>query len=367
MKIKKISPVCIHMPFEHGAEKKKLHGQDWKKLEFVFIKVEMDNGIIGWGEAFGYVSWKPVKIAIEEMVAPLLIGVEVDNSKDIIEISNKIQKTLHIFGRYGITMFAISGIEIAIWDALGKDKKLPLHVLLGKKKKEQFSAYASLFRYSNNNLVEKKCQEAIDRGAQIIKLHELEEKNISTARNFLGSDFKLMTDFNCSWTFDKIIEKENFFRKVNLFWLEEPIFPPEDFEKLSIIRDKCNIPVAIGENACTSLEFEKMIKFNAVDFCQPSVIKVGGISEMIKILRLSEKNNKNFMPHTAYFGPGFLASLHVASLTNKETFIERFWLDLAEEFYPGFTEAKNGKYLLPDGHGLGYDIDEKLINRFKVN
>ena len=106
-----------------------------------------------------------------------------------------------------------------------------------------------------------------------------------------------------------------------------------------------------------------MIKFNAVDFCQPSVIKVGGISEMIKILRLSEKNNKNFMPHTAYFGPGFLASLHVASLTNKETFIERFWLDLAEEFYPGFTKAKNGKYLLPDGHGLGYDIDEKLITK----
>ena len=157
MKIKKISPICIHMPFEHGAEKKELYGQNWKKLEFVFVKVEMDNGVIGWGEAFGYVSWKPVKIAIEEMVAPLLIGSKIENSNDIIEISNKIQKTLHIFGRYGITMFAISGIEIAIWDALGKDKKVPLHELLGKKKKSEFSAYASLFRYSNNNLVEKKC------------------------------------------------------------------------------------------------------------------------------------------------------------------------------------------------------------------
>jgi L-alanine-DL-glutamate epimerase-like enolase superfamily enzyme len=367
MKIKKISPICIHMPFEHGAEKKELYGQNWKKLEFVFVKVEMDNGVIGWGEAFGYVSWKPVKVAIEEMVAPLLIGSKVENSNDIIEISNKIQKTLHIFGRYGITMFAISGIEIAIWDALGKDKKVPLHELLGKKKKSEFSAYASLFRYSNNNLVEKKCQEAIDRGFQIIKLHEIEEEYISSARNYLGADFNLMTDFNCSWTIDKIIDKKDFFKKVNLFWLEEPIYPPEDFEKLSIIRDKCNIPVALGENACTSLEFEKMLKYNAVDFCQPSVIKVGGISEMIKILNLSEKNNKKFMPHTAYFGPGFLATLHIASLTNKETFIERFWLDLAEEFYPGFVNTKNGKYLLPDGHGLGYDINEKLINKFKVN
>ena len=81
MKIKKITPICIHMPFEHGAKKKELYGQNWKKLEFVFIKVEMDNRVIGWGEAFGYVSWKPVKIAIEEMVAPLLIGSKVDNSK----------------------------------------------------------------------------------------------------------------------------------------------------------------------------------------------------------------------------------------------------------------------------------------------
>ena len=88
---------------------------------------------------------------------------------------------------------------------------------------------------------------------------------------------------------------------------------------------------------------------------------------MAQIINFSEKNNIPVMPHTAYFGPGFLASLHLAAITRLDTFIERFWLDLAEEFYPGFTNAKNGKYLLPDGHGLGYDIDIKLINKFKVN
>ncbi len=367
MKIKKISPVCIHMPFEHGAEKKVLYGQDWKKLEFVFIKIEMDNGIIGWGEAFGYVSWNSVKIAIENMVAPLIIGSKIENSDDIINLSKKLQKTLHIFGRYGITIFAISGIDIGLWDALGKFKEKPIHSLLGKKKKNEFKAYASLFRYSDKKMVEKKCQEAIDKGFQIIKLHEIEEEYLNVARNYLGPEFKLMNDFNCSWTYKKIIENKNFFKKLNLFWLEEPIFPPEDFEKLSMIRKKCNIPIAAGENACTSFEFGKMLKFDAVDFCQPSAIKVGGISEMIKILDLSEKNNIRLMPHTAYFGPGFLASLHIAAISNQDIFIERFWLNLAEEFYPGFVNAKNGMYYLPDGNGLGYDIEDKIINRFRVN
>ena len=82
--------------------------------------------------------------------------------------------------------------------------------------------------------------------------------------------------------------------------------------------------------------------------------------------KISEEKKIPVMPHTAYFGPGFLASLHLASTSNMEIFIERFWLDLAEEFYPGFKTAKNGVYNLPEGPGLGMDINENLISKFKV-
>ena len=109
-----------------------------------------------------------------------------------------------------------------------------------------------------------------------------------------------------------------------------------------------------------------MLESKAVNFAQPSVIKVGGISEMIKIFKLSEEKKIPIMPHTAYFGPGFLASLHLASTSNMEIFIERIWLDLAEEFYPGFKIAKNGVYNLPEGPGLGMEINENLISNFKV-
>ena len=79
MKIKSIKAITLSMPFSHGGKKVIFHGKEWKSLEFNLVKVETDKGIIGWGEAFGYTSWKAVKIAIEEMVAPLLIGKDMSN------------------------------------------------------------------------------------------------------------------------------------------------------------------------------------------------------------------------------------------------------------------------------------------------
>ena len=183
MKIKKITPICIHVPFEHGAKKTKFHGQDWQKLEFVLVKVETDSGIIGWGESFGYVSWKSVKTSIEEMVAPSIVGKEINSKEDIDNLVYDVQKTLHIFGRYGITIYALSGIEIALWDALGKEKKLPIYKLIDGGKKKEFKAYASLFRYSDKKLVEKKCQESLDKGFKIIKLHEITNETIEVEEN----------------------------------------------------------------------------------------------------------------------------------------------------------------------------------------
>ena len=129
-KIKSIKAITLSMPFSHGGKKVIFHGKEWKSLEFNLVKIETDKGITGWGEAFGYTSWKAVKIAIEEMVAPLLVGKDMSN---IPELLLTLQKSLHLFGRYGITMFAISGVEIALWDALGKEKNKPIHELLGKK------------------------------------------------------------------------------------------------------------------------------------------------------------------------------------------------------------------------------------------
>ena len=125
-------------------------------------------------------------------------------------------------------------------------------------------------------------------------------------------------------------------------------------------------PIACGENACTEFEFKSMIKQKAATFVQPSVIKVGGIYEMFKIIQHAEKNNISVMPHTAYFGPGFLATLQLASLMEKDTYIERFYLDIDQEFYPNFKRALNGKYKLPSGPGLGIDLDYNKLSKYEI-
>ena len=109
-----------------------------------------------------------------------------------------------------------------------------------------------------------------------------------------------------------------------------------------------------------------MIDHKAVSFVQPSVIKVGGIYEMFKIINIAEDKNISVMPHTAYFGPGFLATLQLAALMKKETYIERFYLDIEEEFYPNFKKALNGKYNLPKGPGLGIDLDYKRLSKYEI-
>ena len=175
-----------------------------------------------------------------------------------------------------------------------------------------------------------------------------------------------MLDTNCPWTYEETLSKKDFLKSMKLTWLEEPIYPPEDYETLAKLNKELGIPLACGENACTEFEFKSMIKQKAVTFVQPSVIKVGGIYEMFKIIQHAEKNNVSVMPHTAYFGPGFLATLQLAALMEKDTYIERFYLDIDQEFYPNFKRALNGKYKLPSGPGLGIDLDYNKLSKYEI-
>ena len=87
---------------------------------------------------------------------------------------------------------------------------------------------------------------------------------------------------------------------------------------------------------------------------------------MFKIINIAEDKNISVMPHTAYFGPGFLATLQLAALMKKETYIERFYLDIDQEFYPDFKKASDGKYKLPSGPGLGIDLDYRKLSKYEI-
>ena len=351
MKITNIEVFELQIPFSTGVKIKPASNfLKTDAMDFCLIKIDTDTGITGWGDAFSFHCRRAVAEAITHMVKPFLIG---KNPLDVHQISFELQKKLHLFGRYGITMFAISGIDIALWDIVAKHSNLSLCNVLGSGGNKEMPAYASLWRYEDIEAVQDRCKHARDLGYNYIKLHEIFTSEVEAARKILGDKIPIMVDTNCPWTKDQARQMLNEWEDYNLYWVEEPINPPEDFNSLSDLRSECLIPIAAGENACTSFEFKKMFEAEAVDYAQQSVTKVGGITEFKKIVSVAENYGVQIMPHSPYFGPGFLATLHLSQSVPNSGLLERFFIDFEAYIYPEeIFNPKNGFFQIPDGIGL---------------
>lgn len=139
-----------------------------------------------------------------------------------------VQKKLHVFGRGGALAFAISAVDIALWDIAGKTANEPVYRLLGGGAAD-LPCYASLVRYSEPSLVRAAVRRAIEAGFRMLKLHEIEPSAIRAAREEAGPDIALTFDVNCPWTLTEARARGEDLKAVNLTWLEEPIWPPENF------------------------------------------------------------------------------------------------------------------------------------------
>ena len=146
----------------------------------------------------------------------------------------------------------------------------------------------------------------------------------------------LTLDVNCAWTLSEARARAEELKEFHLKWLEEPIWPPENYDALAQLRKKCSIPIAAGENVSTLMEFERLMAASAVDFVQPSVAKMGGISELCKVFPIAVVRNVTLMPHVFYDGPGLLAAIHVtAAMGTTDAMIEWRYFDLEAQVYGG--------------------------------
>ncbi len=301
--------------------------------------------------------------AVHDMVAPLAVG---RDSSHITAILNDVQKVLHIYGRYGIVNFALSGLDIALWDIAGKRAGVSLGHLLGGASRTDINAYASLFRYGDPARVADEARKMISAGFQRVKVHTRGTDDVAAARDAVGTDFPLMMDTNCSWTISEAYAASPKIRDCNVLWLEEPIFPPEDFRALAKFQADTSISVAAGENACTAFEFQKIFAEGAVRYAQPSVTKVGGITEFRKVAALAEVSGVTLAPHSPYFGPGFLATLHLIGSQPQSTFAEYFCIALEAKPFGNNLEPMNGTIRIPAGPGLGLDPDPAVIKEYRI-
>lgn len=365
MIITDIETIPLRIPFKVGS---KSDASAWgdsnlPAADSLLVKITTDQGLVGWGEAFGFRAVASARLAVDQLIAPLCIG---RDATQIEPLMLEVQKKLQVFGRGGALTFAISAVDIALWDIAGKAANMPLCRLLGGGAAD-LACYASLVRYSDPSLVRTSVRQAIEAGFRALKLHEIELAAIRAAREEAGADVELMLDVNCAWTLNEARPIAEELKQVSLKWLEEPLWPPENFDGLAELRRATGIPVAAGENVYTQMDFERMLAAKAVDFVQPSPAKMGGVSELRKVFPLAAVRNVPVMLHSFYDGPGLLAAIHATSaFGTTDSMIEWRRFDLEATIYGSALGAKGGRISIPQGPGLGIDPDPDVVRTFRL-
>jgi L-alanine-DL-glutamate epimerase-like enolase superfamily enzyme len=363
MIIDKIETFALRIPFKRGA---KFAAAAWADkglpaADSLLVKITTDQGLTGWGESFGFRTVMLTKRAIDEVIAPLCIGQETGR---IAPLMLDIQRKLAVFGRNGSLFFGLSAVDIALWDIAGKAANAPIVQLLGGGASD-LACYASFNSFADPELVRAEVRRATDAGFHSMKLHETDLSVVRAAREEAGSDVALMVDVNCAWTLNEVRGKAEALREFHLKWLEEPVWPPENFDGLAQLRATTGIPLAAGENVSTFMDYERLLAMGAVDFVQPSPAKMGGITELSKVFQIAALRNVVVMPHSFYDGPGLLAAIHAtAALGTADSMIECRFFDLEAQPYGGALAPEHGRIAVPQRPGLGFEPDPLVIRDY---
>jgi L-alanine-DL-glutamate epimerase-like enolase superfamily enzyme len=353
MKITKVETIVVNMPMViEGAVVPKQGGRPRTSMDTLLARVDTDGGVSGWGEAFGHRIFPATQAALDTLIGPLCIG---RDPTAIGALVDELQRGLAGVGRNGPAMYALSAIDIALWDIAGKLAGLPLYRLLGGSPRKALPAYASLLRYGEPGAVTHHVEKALKRGYRHIKLHEIAVGPIQAARNAAGPDIPIMVDCNCPWTVAEAIAMAHQLKQFHLKWLEEPVWPPEDHGGLARVQAEGGIPTAAGENAMLP-EFRGLFAAGAISYAQ-----------LRKVMALADAHGVAVVPHSAYFGPGLIASIHCIAAMPGESLVERYDADFAvNPLHDAIMPDKYGCLAVPQDPGLGIDPDSAVIAKLRI-
>ena len=358
-----VETIPISIPFTHADGRRGVSatGGSWTTLDLLLVRLEVRSGLTGWGECFGYTLRDLPRSAIETRLASLVVGREVD---DVLAHREDVARSVHAYGRAGAVQFALSGLDIALWDLRGKQQERPIHELLGGTA-PRFPAYASLFRYGDARVCAQAAERACREGFRTVKLHETTVEAIAATRNACGDEVEIATDVNCIWSRDEAITRIQELEHLRLAWVEEPVWPPDDHEQLASVRREISTPLAAGENEANATTLRRLAASGGIDILQPSVTKLGGITEFVRFLETAELDGMRVIPHSFYIGPGLLATLHAATLAPVEPLIEWMFADPEVSLFGSTFGPRHGMIEVPDGPGLGCDPDADVVAAYR--
>lgn len=279
------------------------------------------GGINGWGQVMtGAMNLRSPYDSLVSAMGKLVLGKDEDDINDIWEF---LRRKSHS-GGYGVTTGALAGIDLALWDIKGKKLKMPIFRLFNSSSR-RVRRYASLIKYAKSDYAYRVVKYLIDSGYERIKLHQSPEQAIeviSKVRKEFGNKPEIMIDLNCALKFD---QAKDYCEKINKFepkWVEEPLWPVDDFKSLSKLNKIT--PIAAGENFFSYFDYERLLELEALSFYQPDLTKIGGITPAVPILNLlnahSEKIAFHNRPDNSWIGT--VCSAQMASAMRIDAFIE---------------------------------------------
>jgi L-alanine-DL-glutamate epimerase-like enolase superfamily enzyme len=342
---------------------------------WVLVEIFTDTGLVGLGNAA--LSPRVTKTLIDTYLKPLLIGAD---PWDTEYLWQQMYRRTIAFGRKGVAMTAISAVDIALWDLLGKDAKQPVYRLLGGRTKEKIPVYASRLYAMPIPELRAEAQKYKDEGFKAMKVRfgwgpidgaAGMQKNVELIRNVrevIGYDIDLMADAYMGWTLDYAKRMLPLIEPFHLRWLEEPVIP-DDTRGYKELKRYGRVPIAGGEHEFTSFGFRDLLEANALDYIQFDTNRVGGISQARKISALAESFQVPVVPHA-----GQMHNFHVvmASLNSPiAEFFPKVDVEVGNELFwyifDGEPEPVDGYIDLDENvPGLGLTVNEESLKRFKI-
>ena len=378
MKIIKAETFVLSQKLDNGQAF--AYSQAWYNTRTILLlKLTTDDGIAGWGEAFGpaFVN----KTLLDTYFSPLLINMD---PLDINVIWECLYNKFRDHCTKGFAQEAISAVDIALWDIKGKALNLPIYKLLGGAFRKNVVPYATgLYRTTipaAAGELGKEAQGYVDKGflAMKMKIGFGIEQDIAAVREVriaVGDKMTLMVDANHAYNASAAIQLGRKLEEYNIAWFEEPV-PPEDIDGYVEVKSRINIPVSGGEAEFTRYGFSELLERRAVDIVQPDCCVTGGISEVMRVAVLSAAHNIQCIPHIWGSAIALYAGLHVAfslpdypaSLTPSPMYLEydRTPNIFREKLAFAPLKVENGFVSPPAAPGLGIEIDENLIKQYSI-
>jgi D-galactarolactone cycloisomerase len=343
------------------------------------VEIETDHGVVGWGECYGPAG---MTAAVVQNIAPWLIGQDPLRTEFLWQM---IYTRLRDHGQKGVVVQGLSGIDIALWDIKGKHFGVPVHRLLGGALRTKVQAYATgLYRRKSGNPEKYLAEEAAGYAAEGFKAVKLKVgfgvgEDVAMTRSVraaIGPGVALMIDANHAYDAVAAIRLGRLIEEHDIGWFEEPV-PPEDAAGYRAVKAAISIPIAGGECEFTRFGFRDLLVARALDIVQPDTCAAGGLSECKKIADMAEAFGVRYNPHVWGTGIAIAASLQLLavlpahtppSLASLEPMLEfdRTEHPIRQALLVTPIEHAGGIVKVPDGPGLGIEIDRDALACFEV-